>query len=98
VVAAISIAQLAGERCDRACAESAQNIQMESGSSAVSGSHGQTVFIGRQGQGENRRLLGYTNRAGGAVIAQILVFLLWLIFRAADIAAGGQGARLLCQK
>lgn len=105
--AAISMAQLAqlDDAIALAFAEAAQNIQISHSPAQLIGSHGQTVFHrppreqrsrGAEERGDNRRLLGYSLQIGrGAVIAQITGIPTVVNFRAADIAAGGQGAPLV---
>ena len=109
--AAISMAELAqlDDAIALAFAESAQNIQMSQTPAQLIGSHGQTVFHRppreqrsrraeeQASRGDNRRsLLGYSLQIGrGAVIAQITGIPTVVNFRAADIAAGGQGAPLV---
>jgi anhydro-N-acetylmuramic acid kinase len=101
--AAISMAQLAqlDDAIALAFAQAAQDIQMSHTSAQLIGSHGQTIFHRpprEQGsRGDNRcSLLGYSLQIGrGAVIAQITGIPTVANFRAADIAAGGQGAPLV---
>lgn len=109
--AAISMAQLAelDDAIALAFAQAAQNIQLSHAPAQLIGSHGQTVFHrppreqGSRGaeeqgsRGDNHCfLLGYSLQIGrGAVIAQMTGIPTVANFRAADIAAGGQGAPLV---
>jgi anhydro-N-acetylmuramic acid kinase len=94
----LSMAQLADldDQIARCFAEAALAIQAESSASAtLIGSHGQTVFhrpATRSIGGE----LGYSLQLGrGATIAKLTGLTTIANFRAADIAAGGQGAPLV---
>jgi anhydro-N-acetylmuramic acid kinase len=75
-----------------AFAGAAQHLQASTGPVDLIGSHGQTVFH-RPPQGDH---LGYSVQLGrGEVIAQLTQTPTVSNFRAADLAAGGQGAPLV---
>jgi anhydro-N-acetylmuramic acid kinase len=76
----------------RCFAQAALDIQTNQGSATLIGSHGQTVFH-RPTTAEN---MGYSLQLGrGELIAAIAKITTIDNFRAADIAAGGQGAPLV---
>jgi anhydro-N-acetylmuramic acid kinase len=98
---ALSMAQLADldDEIARCFAEAALAIQEESGQSqapaTLIGSHGQTVFH-RPPTPSIAGDLGYSLQLGrGATIAKLTGLTTIANFRAADIAAGGQGAPLV---
>lgn len=92
--AALTLAELAAldDAIAKAFAEAALHIQQGQPQAALIGSHGQTVYHRPPAdQG-----LGYSLQLGrGAVIAQQTGIPTISNFRAADIAAGGQGAPLV---
>lgn len=95
--AAISMAELA--ELDDAIAEqfalAALAIKGERSVELI-GSHGQTVYHRPPGYKEHTEQLGYSLQLGrGAVLARITGITTVNNFRAADIAAGGQGAPLV---
>ncbi len=101
---ALSVAELA--QLDDAIATqfalAAQHIQEGATKAELIGSHGQTVYhqpptIETKGLGELKKIqLGYSLQLGrGAVIANLTGSPTVSNFRAADIAAGGQGAPLV---
>jgi anhydro-N-acetylmuramic acid kinase len=101
--AAISMAELAelDDAIALVFAQAAQNIQNGHKPASLIGSHGQTVYHRPPGQrGEAREnfqsKIGYSLQLGrGAVIAHMTGITTISNFRAADIAAGGQGAPLV---
>ena len=95
---AISMLELAelDDAIARAFAEAAINIQIGHQSATLIGSHGQTVYhrplTGKFGEGK----LGYSLQIGrGTVISHLTGITTINNFRAADIAASGQGAPLV---
>lgn len=74
----------------------AQKIQKGHPTAELIGSHGQTVFHRPPVRGEGGEKLGYSLQLGrGAVIAELTGITAVSNFRAADIAAGGEGAPLV---
>jgi anhydro-N-acetylmuramic acid kinase len=74
----------------------AQRIQKENPAAQVIGSHGQTVFHRPPVNKRNGKALGYSLQLGrGEVIADLTGIPTVCNFRAADIAAGGEGAPLV---
>jgi len=73
----------------------AQQIQQEHPTAELIGSHGQTVYHRPLAKGESNKL-GYSLQIGrGEVIADLTGITTINNFRAADIAAGGEGAPLV---
>jgi anhydro-N-acetylmuramic acid kinase len=99
----ISMAELAelDDAIALAFAQAAQNIQNGHKTASLIGSHGQTVYhLPPGGQGgissSTFPSLGYSLQLGrGAVIAHLTGITTVSNFRAADVAAGGQGAPLV---
>jgi anhydro-N-acetylmuramic acid kinase len=99
----ISMAELAelDDAIALAFAQAAQNIQNGHKTASLIGSHGQTVYhLPPGGQGgissSTFPSLGYSLQLGrGAVIAHLTGITTASNFRAADVAAGGQGAPLV---
>ena len=76
-------------------AQAARKIQAHPGLGELIGSHGQTVFH-RPAQAIDGEQMGYSLQLGrGALIANLTGIPTVSNFRAADIAAGGQGAPLV---
>ncbi|KAF3890962.1 anhydro-N-acetylmuramic acid kinase [Tolypothrix bouteillei VB521301] len=100
---ALSMAELAelDDAISCAFAQAAKNIQFGQEQASLIGSHGQTVYHRppRKGGGElstPNSPLGYSIQLGrGALIAHLTGMTTVSNFRAADIAAGGQGAPLV---
>lgn len=94
----LSVAALAqlDEAIAQAFAAAARSLQLHHSPAHLIGSHGQTVFHAPpQGSGEGLRL-GYSLQLGrGSTIAHLTGLPTVSNFRAADIAAGGQGAPLV---
>ncbi len=98
--AAVSMAQLAelDDAIASAFAKAAQNIQIGYTPAELISSHGQTIYHQppRQSKLNHYLSLGYSLQVGrGAAITQITGIPTINNFRAADIAAGGQGAPLV---
>jgi anhydro-N-acetylmuramic acid kinase len=99
--ASLSVAELAelDDAIAREFATAALTIQAEYGRAELIGSHGQTVYHRPAQFGEQKisgAEMGYSLQLGrGALIAQLTGITTVSNFRAADIAAGGQGAPLV---
>ncbi|WP_341736020.1 anhydro-N-acetylmuramic acid kinase [Microcoleus sp. CAWBG640] len=92
--AALSMAQLAAldDAIAQEFATAALTIQAKYDRAELIGSHGQTVYHRPAGKGE----MGYSLQLGrGALMAALTGITTVSNFRAADIAAGGQGAPLV---
>jgi anhydro-N-acetylmuramic acid kinase len=95
--AALSMAALAqlDDAIAQTFAEAAIAIQVNQPPAELIGSHGQTVFH-RPPHPQSQTLLGYSVQLGrGALIAELTRITTISNFRAADIAAAGQGAPLV---
>ncbi len=80
----------------QAFAQAALNIQAGHKGATLIGSHGQTVYHRPRGKKGDPQSLGYSLQLGrGAMISHLTGITTISNFRAADIAAGGQGAPLV---
>ncbi len=97
---ALNIAELADldDAIATQFAAAAQKIQAQHSTAALIGSHGQTIYHRPPVRDRHNRTLGYSLQIGrGELIAYLTGIKTISNFRAADIAAGGEGAPLVAK-